>query len=45
MIILKANLKEVDERRRHVNQLNDQIGTINSRLVEMGKKCQPKLSY
>jgi hypothetical protein len=37
MVKLKANLTEVDGRRRHVNQLNEKIGTINARLVEMGQ--------
>jgi hypothetical protein len=37
MVKLKATLKEVDECRCHVNQLNDQIVTINVRLVEMGQ--------
>jgi hypothetical protein len=37
MVKLKAKLNEVEERRRHVNQLNDQIGTINAGLVEIGQ--------
>jgi hypothetical protein len=28
----------VEKCRRHVNQLNDQIGTINARLAEMDQK-------
>jgi hypothetical protein len=36
-LIFKGKFKEVDEHRRHVNQGNDQIGTINARLVEMGQ--------
>jgi hypothetical protein len=40
MVKLKSNLKELDERRRHVNQLNDQIGTINARFVEMGQNVR-----
>jgi hypothetical protein len=43
MAKLKANLKELDERRSHVNQLNDQIGTINARLVEMGQNVSKNL--
>ena len=33
---LKERLKDVEERRRHVNQLSEHIGAINVRLEEMG---------